>query len=226
MTIRKALGRFQLKWIAAAAMLADHICLVLAPDNPAAELIRLSAGRIAMPVFAFLLCEGFYYTRSRKQYAFRLLFFALLSEPVYDAALYGAWFDLRGQNVFFTLAAGLFLLILLEYLMRKGMQIIGIPVIAAFAAAAWFARLDQDIAALAMILCFYYLRTRPLWIRVSAACTAAVICYGQPGYFLALPLLLLYNGEKGPDGAAAKYLFYFFYPAHLLVLALAAHSFF
>ena len=171
-----------LKTAASASMLADHICLILFPGHPAAEIVRITAGRIAMPLFAFFLCEGFFYTRSRKHYLLRLLLFALISEPVYDYALYGSWFSLSGRNVLFTLAAGLLLLILLEKLLRYRMMtggadgmffLAGTGLIAAFLALAYFTRLDQDMIALSMILLFYFLHSRPLWLRALAACSAA-----------------------------------------------------
>lgn len=213
------INRTALKSIAAAAMAADHVCLILFPGNPAAGLIRLTVGRIAMPVFAFLLCEGFFHTRSRSRYALTLLVFALLSEPVFDFARTGTFWDPSEQNTLLTLLAGLLLLVILQELQIKNRQFFTLPVIAAFLLLAWFAHLDHDIAAIAMIVCFYFLHTRPVFVSGAAACSAAVLCYGQPGYYLALLPLLLYDPQRGKISAAGKYFFYLFYPAHLLAIA-------
>ena len=202
-----SVNRTALKSIAAAAMAADHICLLLFPSDPAAELIRLTVGRIAMPVFAFLLCEGFIYTRSRFRYLRSLLLFALFSEPIYDFANSGTFWDPQGQNTLLTLSAGLLLLIILEELQIKNRQLYSLPVCAAFGLLVWFLHMDHDIAALAMILCFYFLRTYPPLIRCGTACLIPVLYYALPGYFLALPLLLLYDPKHGKMSAGGKYFF-------------------
>ena len=82
------LNSFQLKLIALVSMSIDHICLILFPDSPAAYALRMTIGRMAMPIFAFLACEAFFHTRNRKAYLRNLLIFAIISEPLYDLAKY------------------------------------------------------------------------------------------------------------------------------------------
>ena len=121
-----------LKWIAIITMLIDHIgAAILEPsipwDSPDVfdnsifvwdSLIR-GVGRIAFPIFIFLIVEGFFYTRSRKKYFIRMLMFSLVSEIPFDLAFQSgafpkggltldspAFFNMESQNVFFTLTLG------------------------------------------------------------------------------------------------------------------------
>ena len=117
----KGLTVEQLKIIAIVTMFIDHFAAVLFPYfqlsyvhnqssffwyQLAITLMRL-IGRVAFPIFAFLIVNGFYHTSNRKNYLIRLGVFALVSEPFFDFALFGTWFETTHQNVFFTLALGL-----------------------------------------------------------------------------------------------------------------------
>lgn len=126
-----------LKWIAMGTMLIDHIgaCLIESgllnlsdPDSVAfisgSELgyrlylldnfLRL-VGRIAFPLFCFLLVEGFLHTKNFKRYFLRLGLFALISEIPFDFAMFGTAFDPSYQNVFWTLLFGLAVLFGLRF---------------------------------------------------------------------------------------------------------------
>jgi hypothetical protein len=72
-------------------------------------------GRIAFPIFCFLLIQGFLYTSNRKRYVTRLGIFALISEIPFDLALNNRILEFTHQNVFFTLFIGLLILMLMEH---------------------------------------------------------------------------------------------------------------
>ena len=118
-----------LKWIAIITMLIDHIGAAIL--EPYAEMQMMTSGasslwtldmllrgigRLAFPIFIFLMVEGFYYTHDRKKYFFRMVLFSLISEIPFDMAfqrtLSMGWsqkiplMDFSGQNVFFTLTLG------------------------------------------------------------------------------------------------------------------------
>ena len=108
----------QLKVVAAASMLIDHIGAVLIENTVlyenvnwtiAAVICRL-IGRIAFPLFCFLLVEGFIHTSNIKKYIARIGLFTLISEVPFDLALFGR-ITLYRQNVFFTLFIGLLMLL-------------------------------------------------------------------------------------------------------------------
>ena len=131
-----------LKIIAIISMFIDHITFVLIPplfsgrfpdlisghnvisgpfvglDLEAVYQIGRGLGRLSYPIFIFLLAEGFYHTRNRQKYLFRIFIFALISEIPFDLAFRKSFFDFTYQNVLFTfLLAGL-AITLIEFLLR------------------------------------------------------------------------------------------------------------
>lgn len=122
-----------LKLIAIITMLIDHIGAVVllrvlysdfayaaSPDRYKLlyniYVIMRSIGRLAFPIFCFLLVEGFLHTRSVAKYAVRLTIFALVSEIPFDLSLHSQLFYVGHQNVFFTLLIGLLVMIGLRYI--------------------------------------------------------------------------------------------------------------
>jgi len=114
-----------MKIIAVLSMVADHCAFFFLPHDTQAYEVMRCFGRIAFPVFAFLIAEGFHYTHSRKKYFLTLLGFAAISEV--------PWLLLNGycggHNVMFTLAVGVIALQVFEKLISrslKNVQLIGI----------------------------------------------------------------------------------------------------
>ncbi|MCC8080934.1 MAG: conjugal transfer protein TraX [Lachnospiraceae bacterium] len=218
---------FLLKLIAIATMLIDHIGAVLYPD----QMIFRYIGRIAFPVFVFLLVEGFYYTRNIRKYELRLLLFAIISECPFDLAFNDAVLEFQSQNVFFTLFLGLLMLDLMQKV--KGQHWKNILILVIFTLAAVLLQTDYDAGGILLVYCFYKFRNQPIpkYIGLGAI---SLLLYEPIQYWslLAAIPLTLYNGERGfrPDGRwysgraggagalLVKYLFYVFYPVHLLIL--------
>lgn len=203
------LNSFQLKWIAIVTMTIDHMGAILFPGN----LIYRYIGRIAFPIFCFLLVEGFFHTRNIQKYVIRLGAFAILSEIPYDLAFRGNILDLERQNVFFTLAIGVGLMYCLDRCSELSVKVIYILL------AMWLTITlvtDYSYKGIVLILIYYFLRDRKTEkVALGAAWNfiwnASIQGFGA----IASVFIAMYNGEKGKS---MKYFFYLFYPLHLLIL--------
>lgn len=229
------LGRQQLKLIAIITMLIDHVGAVLFPD----VIILRIIGRLAYPIFAFLLVEGFHYTSDRKKYLMRLSAFALISEVPFDLAFYGSFPYWYHQNVFMTLALGLYMLMVMEkYQVAKEAKLsiryqYLITIIAIFVVSI-FAMTDYNAFGLMMIFFFAQYRSQPNQAFISVGLLNLIIgiMNGADGFdgkiqmfaAMSMGLLKMYNPDAKPKYQAKwlQYGFYVFYPAHLLILALLA----
>ncbi|WP_394981224.1 TraX family protein [Candidatus Allofournierella excrementavium] len=236
------LTSFDLHLLAMGLMLCDHICLALMPDR----LWMTCAGRLAFPIFAFLVAEGFVRTRSRARYARRLLVFALVSEVPFDLLAAGRPVYPFHQNVLWTFLIALGCMQLLEWakadsrpaarlVVSAGTVLVGFLAGTAFMVdyfgpGVWtvlvfyFFRGDGWRQRLGQLLCLLFLNG---WLLGGPSLTAALgplmlVLPIQAFAVLALPFIWLYRGRQGPHGRAVRWLFYGFYPAHLLVLAAAA----
>ncbi len=146
--------------------------------------------------------------------------FAILSEVPYDLAFGTSAFDPAQQNVFFTLAGGLLALILV-----KNHKAAIVPVTAAVALASWYLHFDGSYYGVIMIVLFYFLKDKQIGrsLAVFALQIIILLVYRElPGLndcFSAFSLVFIYwyNGKRGRNW---KYVFYVFYPAHLLIFAL------
>lgn len=210
------MDRRKLKILACSSMLADHICRAFFRGNFAAAVIRQSFGRLAFPLFAFMLVQGFYYTRNRAHYCVYLLITAILSEPLFDLAFHRTPFYAKDQNTIFTLLLALLMLICIDRI--KGRLILQLVIAAAFACAAQFARLDYGAAGIAVCLIYYYTANYMPWRSCVCACLPLLLVYGSIGALLTVPVLYCYKSGKQKLGKAEKIGFYLFYPAHLAAI--------
>ena len=215
-----------LKLIAVVTMLIDHVASHLMRTDKTVVLTVLgktltrytllrSIGRLAFPIYAFLLVEGFLHTRSRKRYGTRLAVFALLSELPWNLLHGGKW-TYAGQNVMFTLLLGFLGLCVLERLERErenrktwALALLGLL------AASVLLRADYGCSGFGFILMLYLLRAQPLYQSVLGACFLSSRWIAG----LAFIPIGLYNGRRGMIRSRfASLLFYAFYPVHMLVL--------
>lgn len=224
---QKGLAGANLKLIALLSMLTDHICAVFFSSSAAARIVRNTAGRVAMPIYIFLLCEGFFHTRSRKKYAVLLLITAVISEPVYDIALHPPLFNFMYQNVCFTLLACFLMMCILNQLTLKKIPVFLHPVIiAGFCLLTYFLNFTYDYSAILTCALCYYLHWYPEYVKGISSAACLGVLENTPGCLFAAIPLCLYNKQRGSIPPALKYFFYAFYPAHLLILFIIKQIFF
>lgn len=240
-----------LRLIAMASMLLDHVGVALMENALAVPLIEAGseelgnlvlladlplrmAGRVAFPIFCYLLVQGFLHTRSAARYAARLVVFAALSEAPFDLMVFGGP-SAEAQNVYFTLTVGLAMMGVLRAIERGNLNARLRPwamagcVLAAMALS-HLLRADYDAMGIALIAALYLGRgDRRRQCALSAlAFLGAFFVYGLcTGQIFSGPVLelcslpafyLIMRGDGTRRGRAHRYAPYVFYPAHLLAL--------
>ena len=211
--VRNGFSSFDLKCIAVCSMLIDHIGAYLFP----AEVWMRYVGRLAFPIYGFLIAEGYAHTRNVGKYMGRLFLFALLSEIPYDLVRYNTLVYKDRQNIFFTLF--LALVCIWAWDTFQAQFLIACLVLALVGVLSHYViQPEYGICGILMILCFYIFRMQQTEQFLSVA-TINICCYDniQRAGALTLIPIWFYNGKKGPS---VKYFFYVFYPAHLLLLYL------
>lgn len=176
--------------------------------------IMRQIGRIAFPIYCFLLVEGFLHTRDRKKYALRLGIFALISELPFDLAFFGG-LEIAHQNVYFTLFIGVLVMMALDRL--EGRKIIQLLTAILGMLAAQVISTDYSSMGILLIIILYVLREHK-----AAKCIAGAVSFSwEVTSIISFLLIPLYNGKRGKQ---LKYFFYAFYPVHLLLLYFAARG--
>lgn len=240
---QRGLSGYALKLLAITGMAADHVGLAFASVLPLPVACVLQAlGGLTFPIMAFLLVEGFHHTSSMGRYGLRLVLFALISQAPFSLAFDPEVIQVGSVelippltgNVLFTLAVSLFLLWAHRTMRcRVGFWALAVVVVVASAV------LDWGVMGPIMILCMELLespRKRVLiaWAipalglglpAISALVAGDInalpgVLYALVGCTAAAAALLAYDGTRGKQ---SRWLFYVFYPAHLAIIALAAH---
>lgn len=245
--LKKGLSGSTLKMIAIITMLIDHVGAVILArlmivngiqDLDASNETQVMAwldgnavlygaytvmriiGRLAFPIFCFLLVQGFEHTSDCKKYALRLGVFALLSEIPFDLAINGAVLEFQYQNVFFTLFLGLLAMMLYRVIEKQEQWPrwirfgLGILVLLCGMAAAQLLQTDYGALGVLAIMVFYMFRKNK---QHQLLMGGAVFLTSQTWAVAALIPIAFYNGKRGWN---LKYAFYLFYPLHLLLLYL------
>ncbi len=171
-------------------------------------------GRLAFPIFCFLIVEGFFHTRDVLKYCKRLLLFALISEFPFDFALKASVPYWQKQNVYFTLLISLFCLYLID-------QLRGLPWLQFFAIAGSMylsdaLMTDYNFKGVFLIVMLYFFHDHRLYQCVVGAASIGWERYAPLSYILCF----FYNGKRG---LRLRYFFYLFYPCHLLILGFIRH---
>ena len=196
-------------------MLIDHVAWAWVPVDSPAGIVMHIIGRVTMPIMAFMVAEGYVHTHNFKRYAGRLLIFALISDIPFMLFEHST----AGHNVMFTLFLGLIAIWIADHANRSYKAVFGVILLTLVAFAF---RFDWSFIGVLLCLVCWQFRRNFLAVALSVDILAVltVVVYGQWwqfGILLSLPLLWLYNGERGRGN---KWGFYVFYPGQFIVLAL------
>ena len=242
---KKGLSQEGLKLIACITMLLDHIGAVVVMawfENSSGankgllldlyEMLRV-IGRLAFPIYCFLLVEGSVHTCNPKRYGLRLLIAAVLSEIPYDLAIYGgiSW---QNQSVMVTLLLGFLMLRVMDQLGKFPWKLLAIV---SFAVVAELLHTDYGADGILVIALFALTRGSTwkemlqffgLWCIFSPFYLLTPISWLASGFSLtvqelaalAIVPIIFYDGRKTTKSKFIQWAFYLFYPVHLLALYL------
>ena len=212
----------QLKILALIAMTIDHIGCYLYPTH---EWMRI-VGRLAFPIFAYMIAEGARYTKNRKKYLGMMFGLGVICQIVYYFAM-GSLF----QCILITFTFSIVLIYALDYAIQRknaeGWILLGLLFIAVFFVIYVLPKLlshtdyNVDYGIWGVLFpVFVYLGGKNKWARLALAAIPLIflaLSYPKQEYALfALVPLALYNGTRGKW--KMKYLFYIYYPLHLVVI--------
>ena len=195
-----------------AGWLQEHAALFIC------YLLSRMIGRIAFPIFCFLLVEGFTKTHNAMKYALRLGAFALIAEVPFDLAFNAQVLEFGYQNVFFTLFLGFVTMMVMDKIGRTEWNgfvkvLADIPVVVAGAGLAELLATDYSALGVICIVVLYIFRNKKV-MQIIAGCISFI--WELPALLGFIPMAF-YNGERG---LKLKYFFYIFYPLHLLLIYL------
>lgn len=236
----KCLNGAHLKLIAMVCMLLDHIWATFSGG----QMWMTAVGRIAFPIFAFQVAEGYAHTKNFKKYLLRMFLFAVISEIPFNFMLGGWWINPFHQNVMFTFCIALLMMRLIDRAAGKHWALrllvtVAVLVLGYLLGVITF--VDYGGYGVLMVLVFWLFRNVKFhWLIQLAAmiCINCILMKGlQHEFFLfghrflfpnqgfallAMIPIGLYGGKRGVGQKWFQYAVYAFYPVHMLVLYLIA----
>ena len=236
-----------LKTIAVITMLIDHVAagLILYWINQqiytddVARVYKVYwamryIGRMAFPLYCFMLVEGFMHTSNLKKYVLRILAIAVVSEFPFDYGLKFMRLDLKHNNVMWELALGLFVLYLMNTVLHRtnylisndiNRRLVMVAIMFAGMLIAHFAHLDYSQGGIACISVMYFLYGQTKEQRITSFAAGALMLALMCGEievwsFVMLIPIFFYEGHRGRDSKFLRIFFYSFYPVHLTIICL------
>ncbi len=219
---RFGLTNNQLKIIAIISMTIDHVGYILFPQYIIFRII----GRLAFPIFAYMIAEGYRYTRNKTRYFLTLLISGVLFQAIY-LILKHSWY----MNILFTFSLSVITLFFVSHFDKKRNALSLILLIFEILSVVLMAcylpniingfKFDYGLLGILLPVFIYLLPSK--WLKLTAlGLTVIFMSYynGRIVLFalLSIPLLCLYNGKRGK--ANLKYFFYIFYPMHFVIIYL------
>ena len=230
---------FSLHLMAMVFMLCDHLWGTIVSGNDWLTCI----GRLTFPLYAFMIVEGYFHTKNLKNYAGRLLLFAVLSEIPFNLAMGSRLFYPIHQNVLWSFLISIGLIHWNEKM--KGKQIwkrifVAAASICIGTLVGLLTFVDFYQAGILTVLAFYFFRGKKWWcylcqliclwyinFEMLGGLSYEVQIFGETHFIarqgfaiLALIPIWLYQGKQGYHSKALQYGYYAFYPLHLLILGI------
>lgn len=236
-----------LKICAILFMIIDHIGYYFKPNIPSTQVYILlrTIGRAAMPIFCFLIAQGFIHTSNKKKYFFRLFILALLTHISlkileYFAKVYfinSVNLAYKDLNIVYSFAISVLLLSILEFKIKTKdltykviITILKILIMMCILVCYNFINIDYSIAVPTMIIGIYLIeksivKTKKLLGRIIICILIFLICIinqKQIGIFsfISFPLILFYNDKLGKKSKIVQYMFYITFLLQHIVLYL------
>ena len=193
-----------------------------------------AVGRLAFPIFAFMIVEGFSYTKNLKKYVLRLLVFAVITEIPFNLMTGNRVFNYVHQNVLWTFLIGIGLMQINELARKKEKLWLNLITMASTCVLAYILGyitfVDYNAAGILTVLVFYFFLGQLIGlyyinVEMLQGLFFEVELFGhsfeivQQGLaLLSLAFIWLYRGRQGKKSKAFQYFCYAFYPAHMLIL--------
>ena len=237
------ISAFTLHIFAMLFMLLDHMWATVVTGNIWMNYV----GRLAFPIFAFMLAEGYSHTSNFNKYLKRMLIFALISEIPFNLMNAGGLFDPFHQNVMWTFLISLIALKLIDKVFSsdktKLIKYLSVALLTIlFVALGAITFVDYGGFGVLTVIMFYLLRGHKWWNYVGQIIAIYLInfvflqnmdipftLFGREFFFptqgfaiFSLIFIFLYNGKQGLHNKYIKYFNYLFYPVHILILSLIA----
>lgn len=222
---------FTLKLIAVFCMICDHIRYIDFESTLFNNIYTQILGRIAFPIFAFLIVEGYSHTKDIKKYIKRLGLFSMVSQIPFLIFIWGCGIIHNFKlNVIFTMLIGVFALLSYDKIKNKVLKLFSIILLVVLAE---LLQTDYGAIGILIILNFYIFKNSKilkylifLFIcilqyfivkYISISYLIRIMPY-IVGYIFSIIPLLFYNKKLGKF--KLKYFFYIFYPLHMVVIYL------
>ncbi len=218
------LNNNQLKLIAMFSMLLDHAGRELLPQLDILPII----GRLAFPLFAYMIAEGCKYTKNKKKYFLIIALIALGCQAVYFIAMGSLY-----QNVLITFSLSIAIIFSVDNFIRKKNIGSFIPAFLISCAAVFLCvflpdilnttdfHIDYGLVGVLLPVAVYFApekKSKTVCFTVMLCILSLVMGSIQWYSLFTVPLIIMYNGKRGKLNL--KMLFYIFYPAHLAVIHL------
>lgn len=225
----KLFNSFQLKIIMIIIMFVDHVGQFI----PGSPLWLHYIGRVAAPVFFYLLVEGFFHTSSKKKYMERLFISGAMMFVVSMILMYIFKRPIKiTNNIFLSMGFSVALLNSIEWKEKSQEKYLPILTIIGICIAMLFT--EGSVFMTIMVLNFYYNRDNKTKMCIFYALLSLIVLTNPAGsiynslfivnyqwmMIFAMPFILMYNGERGRK---VKYFFYIFYPIHIWILYIAGN---